>query len=93
MFWNNNPNDFSTPYSIQLPLGAYEFFSKTEVRIFSDFLPFEANGEFILDSQNIEIGLKGKTDYDLISVKNQFLDKASVSDGSIKTGLALLNNG
>ena len=70
-----NPNDFSVPYTIQLPFGEYEFYSKIEAGIFSDFLPFEAKGEFILDSQSLEIILIGKTDYGLISVKNEFLEE------------------
>lgn len=88
-----NPNDFSTPYSISLPHGAYEFYSKVEAGLFSDFLPYEAEGEFVLDSQNLEISLLGKTDYGLITVKNELLDEAVVSKGNDKSNLVLLDGG
>jgi surface protein len=88
-----NPNDFSTPYSILLPFGSYSYYSKVEAGIFSDFLPFEATGEFTLDSQNLEISLKGQTDYGLVTVKDEFLDKAIVSNGNNESTLILPDGG
>jgi hypothetical protein len=88
-----NPNDFSTPYSILLPFGSYSYYSKVEAGIFSDFLPFEATGEFILDSPNLEISLKGQTDYGLVTVKDEFLDKAIVSNGNNESSLTLPDGG
>ncbi|MCS4436610.1 BspA family leucine-rich repeat surface protein [Aquiflexum gelatinilyticum] len=87
-----NPNDFSTPYTISLPFGAYEFYTKVEAGIFSDFLPFEAKGEFILNSQSLEISLVGKTDYGLISVKNEFLEESTVSNGNVEADLTICEN-
>ncbi|MCS4436609.1 BspA family leucine-rich repeat surface protein [Aquiflexum gelatinilyticum] len=88
-----NPNDFSKPYTISLPFGAYEFYTKVGAGIFSDFLPFEAKGGFILNSQSQEISLVGKTDYGLISVKNEFLEEATVSEGNIEANLTICDNG
>ena len=84
-----NPNDFSTAYTILLPFGPYDFYSIVEGDVFSDFLPFEASGEFILDNQSLEISLQGKTDYGLITVKDQYLEKATVSNGNNESELIL----
>ncbi|MCS4436611.1 BspA family leucine-rich repeat surface protein [Aquiflexum gelatinilyticum] len=84
-----NPIDFSAPYSILLPFGAYEYSSKLESGIFSDFLPFEAKGEFILNSEIMTINLKGKTDYGLVTVKDELLSEATISYGDNKEALAL----
>ena len=82
-----NPNDFSVPYSITLPFGAYEYYSIVEGGIFSAFLPFEAKGEFFLDSQSLEISLEAETEYGLVTVKDQYVEDASVSDGEKSSDL------
>jgi surface protein len=82
-----NPNDFSVPYSISLPFGAYEYHSVVEGGIFSAFLPFEVKGEFTLDSQSLEIKLTAETEYGLVTVKNQYVEKASILDGDTESDL------
>jgi len=82
-----NPNDFSAPYSITLPYGAYEYQSIVEGGIFSAFLPFEARGEFFLDSHNLEISLKAETEYGLVTLKDQYVEKASISNGDLESDL------
>ncbi|WP_439482267.1 BspA family leucine-rich repeat surface protein [Cyclobacterium plantarum] len=84
-----DPNDFSVPYSISLPYGDYEYHSVIEGGIFSDFLPYEAKGEVSLASQSLEISLKAETDYGLVTVKNQYLEKASFSDGERESDLVV----
>ena len=88
-----NPNDFSVPYSISLPFGAYEYHSVVEGGVFSAFLPFEAKGEFTLDSQSLEISLKAETEYGLVTVKNQYVEKASISDGDTESDLVAHQDG
>ncbi|MEX2511597.1 MAG: BspA family leucine-rich repeat surface protein [Cyclobacteriaceae bacterium] len=88
-----NPNDFSTPNSISLPYGDYEYYSIVEGGIFSSFLPFEAKGEFSLDSQSLEISLEATTEYGLVTVKDQYVEKASLSDGDHETNLLEHENG
>jgi len=82
-----NPNDFSVPYSITLPYGAYEYYSFLEGGVFSEYLPFEAIGEFFLDSQSLEISLEAETDYGLVTVKDQYVEKASMSSGDLESDL------
>lgn len=76
-----NPNDFSAPYTIALPYGEYEYYSVVDGGIFSAFLPFEARGEFPLDRQSLEISLEAATEYGLVTVKDHYVEKASISDG------------
>ncbi len=83
------PNDFTTPFSISLPFGSYSFYSKIEAEVFSDFLPFEASGEFILNSQSLELSLQAKTDYGLISVKDKYVEKVFVTNGTTESLLNL----
>ncbi|MEX2511598.1 MAG: BspA family leucine-rich repeat surface protein [Cyclobacteriaceae bacterium] len=54
---------------------------------FQHFLPFEASGEFSLDSQSMEISLEAATAYGLVTVKDQYVEKASLSDGDHETNL------
>lgn len=88
-----NPNDFSVPYPIILPYGEYEYRTNIIGDVFSDFLPFEASGEFTHSSQNLEITINAETDYGLISVKNQYVEKAFVSEGSNQSSLSLREDG
>ena len=76
-----NPNDLSTPASISLPFGNYEYYSLVEGGAYSAYLPFEARGEFLLKSKNLEIKLKADTNHGLVTVKNQMVENASISDG------------
>ncbi|MEX2568424.1 MAG: BspA family leucine-rich repeat surface protein, partial [Cyclobacteriaceae bacterium] len=82
-----NPNDFSTPNNITLPYGVYEYHSIVEGGIYSDFLPFEARGEFSLASQSLEISLETTTEYGLVTVKDQYVENASLSVGENETNL------
>ncbi|HSJ67728.1 MAG TPA: BspA family leucine-rich repeat surface protein, partial [Anditalea sp.] len=84
-----DPNDFSLPYSIDLPFGEYEYRSIVVGGIFSAFVPFEARGEFSLDSQKLEFTLVATSDYGLVSVKNQYVENASISDGGQESDLVL----
>lgn len=87
-----NPNDFSVPYSITLPFGAYAYNSIVEGGVFSEYLPFEVAGELLLNSQSLEISLEAETDYGLITVKNKYVNNASVTDGETASELALCEN-
>jgi surface protein len=84
-----NPKDFSTPYSITLPLGTYSYRVSVEGDVFSDFLPFEASGEFTLDSPSLEISLKAETDYGLVTVKDHYVETSEITQGNHKAGLFL----
>jgi surface protein len=88
-----NPSDFSTPYTIRLPFGSYEYESIVECATLSEYLPFEVRGEFVLDSQRIEIRLKAETSHGLITVKNQFVEGASVMIGNNESTLVLPDGG
>jgi surface protein len=76
-----NPNDLSKAASITLSFGNYEYYSAVDGGVFSAYLPFEARGEFSLKSKSFEIRLKANTDHGLVTVKNQMVEYASISDG------------
>lgn len=57
--------------------------------ISSAFVPFEARGEFFLDKQSLQITLEAETDYGLITLKNNYVEKASVSDGEEQSDFVL----
>jgi surface protein len=88
-----NPKDFSTPYSITLPLGNYAYKVSVLGELFSDFLPFEASGEFTLDSPSLEISLKAETDYGLVTVKDLYVVTTEISMGNNQKGLVLPEGG
>jgi surface protein len=82
-----DPNDHSKPASITLPFGNYEYYSAVDGGVYSAYLPFEASGEFSLKSQSLEIKLKADTNHGLVTVKNQMVEIASISDGKKESEL------
>jgi hypothetical protein len=89
-----NPNDFTNPYQITLPVGDYVFSSVVEGGDFEAFLPFEVTGEFTLGSESMDIVLDATTDYGLVTVKNQYVSSAVISTGgNTPVELALLGDG
>ncbi len=85
------PDDFSSHYSISLPFGSYTFESGVEGGAFEPVLPFFLEGEFTLNSQRLEIELKAKTTYGLITVKNNYVSEAILStSGAEPTNLQVL---
>lgn len=77
-----NPNTDVT-VDFRLPYGKYSFYSETEGDDYSPFLPFLLQGEFVLDSPLIEVDAQVETDYSLITVKEDFVDKVEVDNKSL----------
>ncbi|GGF24302.1 fibrobacter succinogenes major paralogous domain-containing protein [Echinicola rosea] len=75
-----NPNDFTKAYQIQLPLGTYSFKSEVMGGDFETYLPFNISGEFNLDGTNVDITLHGTTEYGLVTVKNEFVQRAFLNN-------------
>ncbi len=63
-----NPNDFSNPKSIELPLGNYNYSGEQMAGDFSEFLPLKIEGSFLLNQQKQSLILPADTEYGLITI-------------------------
>lgn len=79
-----NPNDFTTPYTISLPFGSYEFESIVSGDKYSSYLPYEVKGVFEVSNSITSVILQGTTDYGLVTVKNEFLEAVWIIDDGYK---------
>ncbi|MBS9525267.1 fibrobacter succinogenes major paralogous domain-containing protein [Litoribacter alkaliphilus] len=77
-----DPNDFFLPKTIMLPYGEYTYMveSAGEEEEFSSYLPFTASGSFLVSSPNLNISLNAETTFGLVSVKNEFVEFATLSN-------------
>ncbi|GGF44394.1 fibrobacter succinogenes major paralogous domain-containing protein [Echinicola rosea] len=76
-----NPNDFSTPPQIQLPMGSYTVLTQVEGSDMEYFLPFEVWSEFEVSSTSQDITLEGHTYFGLVTVKKDHVQSAKL-DGT-----------
>lgn len=78
--------------SIDLPYGNYTFFSEVTGDTFAPFLPFSTEGFFSVNSGNTTVDLNAKTNFGLISVKNQYVEKIEIRGNGISQQLSLLTD-
>lgn len=67
------PNDFSTPYSIELPIGTYSLSSTRSTDLYSDFLPIWINQEITINPGTQSLTLEATSDYGLFTLSNKNL--------------------
>jgi len=75
-----NPNEFEETYGIELPFGEYRFETVVDGGDFEDFLPFRAEGDFVLSGDRINVVIQASTDYGLITLKNEYVQSARLYD-------------
>ncbi|WP_143961115.1 fibrobacter succinogenes major paralogous domain-containing protein [Litoribacter populi] len=81
-----DPNDFFLPRTIMLPYGEYTYVveSAGEEEEFSSYLPFIASGSFQVSSPNINISLNAETTFGLVTVKNKYVESATLSNRDMR---------
>lgn len=63
-----DPNNFSKPYSLEIPYGNYTYSAKQLTGDFSEYLPLKIDGTFILNQGKQSIVLSAGTEYGLITI-------------------------
>ncbi|AWW29441.1 hypothetical protein DN752_04380 [Echinicola strongylocentroti] len=76
-----DPNDFSTPPQIQLPMGSYTILTQVEGTDMEYFLPYEVWSDFEVSSTSQDIALEGHTYFGLVTVKKDHVLSAKL-DGT-----------
>ncbi|MDG1275786.1 MAG: hypothetical protein P8O16_00810 [Algoriphagus sp.] len=67
------PNDFSIPYSIELPTGTYSLSSIRSTDLYSDILPIWVNQEITINPGTQSLTLEATSDYGLFTLSNKNL--------------------
>lgn len=68
-----NPNDFSKPYEIELPVGSYSLSSNDSNQGFASYLPLIIEEQIQVEEQNQNIRLPAKTDFGLVTITKENL--------------------
>lgn len=76
-----NPKYFLNSYQITLPYGEYSIEGEVTGNNVSNYLPFKIWGEFELKSNATDIILEGTTDYGLVTISDEYLKEAKLSEG------------
>ncbi|MBS9524001.1 fibrobacter succinogenes major paralogous domain-containing protein [Litoribacter alkaliphilus] len=76
-----DPNDFSTPYSVDLPFGDYVFSYEPSAGVFEDYLPFETHGAFAVNGSPVSITIEAFSDYGLVSLRNEYVEASQIVSG------------
>jgi hypothetical protein len=81
-----NPKDFSKPYEVELPVGAYSVTSSDTNQGFANYLPLVIDEQIQVGEQNQNIRLPAKTDFGLMTITKENLSNfpSVVSNPSLK---------
>lgn len=71
-----NPNDFSQPYTLELPFGSYEYTGQSTGGAFSSSLPLMLTGKLEVTNPSESLILKAGSDYGLITYSKSNLSGA-----------------
>jgi hypothetical protein len=81
-----NPSDFSKPYEVELPIGAYSITSSDTNQGYASYLPLVIDEQIQVVEQNQNIRLPAKTDFGLMTITKENLSNSPsvVSNPSLK---------
>lgn len=68
-----NPNDFSKPYQVELPIGLYSLSSSGSNSSYAGYLPLVINEQIQIRENNQPIRLAAKTDFGLVTFTKENL--------------------
>lgn len=68
-----NPSDFSKPYEVELPIGAYSLTSSDINQGFTSYLPLVIGEQIQVGEQNQNIRLTAKTNFGLVTITKENL--------------------
>lgn len=68
-----NPNDFSKPYQVELPIGLYSLSSIGSNSAYASYLPLVIDEQIQIGEQNQPIRLAAKTDFGLVTITKENL--------------------